>query len=141
MIKGVDHIGVSIVFFCHDVKGRFLMAKRGINTRDEHGCWDPGGGALEYGEHVEDALVREVYEEYGVIIYAHQFLGYRDVHRDGSHWIALDFRCNVSEEAVNNEPHKHDKIGWFNLNNLPCPLHSQFNNFIDLYKDKLPCPE
>jgi len=35
--KGVDYTGISIVCFCHDRKGNFLMQKRGNNARDENG--------------------------------------------------------------------------------------------------------
>ena len=52
MKKGVDFIGVTIVFWCHDGKGNVLLALRGPNCRDEHGTWDPGGGGLEFGDSV-----------------------------------------------------------------------------------------
>lgn len=44
LVKGVDYIGVCVVYFCHDGKGEFVMAKRSSNARDEHGRWDIGGG-------------------------------------------------------------------------------------------------
>ena len=37
------------------------------------------------------------------------------------------------EKVANGEPHKFDEIGWFTLNNLPSPLHSQLANFIEKY--------
>ena len=46
MKKGEDYIGVSVVYFCHDGKGNFVMAKRSENCRDEIGNWDIGGGGL-----------------------------------------------------------------------------------------------
>lgn len=49
MKKGEDYTGVSIVYLCHDGKGRYLLAKRSVNCRDEHGVWDCGGGGLEFG--------------------------------------------------------------------------------------------
>lgn len=64
MRKGIDCIGVTVVFFCHDGKGNFVLSKRSKNTRDEQGRWDPGGGALEIHERIEDAIRREVREEY-----------------------------------------------------------------------------
>lgn len=62
--KGIDHIGVSIVYFCHDGRGNFVMAKRSKNARDEQGRWDIGGGGLEYGQRVEENLKKEIKEEY-----------------------------------------------------------------------------
>ena len=64
MKKGEDYTGVSVVFFCHDGEGNWLLSKRSVNTRDEHGAWDPGGGGIEFGDSVEDTLGKEIKEEY-----------------------------------------------------------------------------
>lgn len=143
MKKGVDFIGVGIVFYCHDGKGNFIMSKRSKNTRDEHGRWDPGGGGIEFGESVDIALKREIKEEYCTDVIRSEFLGFRDVHRidekgNKTHWIALDFKVLVDRKKVKNGvPHQHEEIGWFRLNNLPKPTHSQFPLFIKKYQDKL----
>lgn len=142
MKQGIDCIGVVVAFFCHDGQGNFLMAKRSQNARDEWGRWDGGGGGLEYGMTVEETLRKEIAEEYCTDVIAHDFLGYRDVHRthDGqqTHWIALDFKVQVDRaKAAIGEPHKFDEIGWFRLDNLPENIHSQLPKFIELYRDKL----
>ena len=64
MQKGVDFIGVTVVYFCHDGKGNVLLSKRGKNSRDEHGTWDPGGGGVEFEDTVLDTLRKEIAEEY-----------------------------------------------------------------------------
>lgn len=51
--RGVDCIGVTCIFLCHDGNKRVLLHKRSVNCRDEHGRWDCGGGALEFGEEFE----------------------------------------------------------------------------------------
>ena len=142
MQKGFDFTGVTIVFFCHDGKGNFLLSKRGQNSRDEHGTWDPGGGALEFDENVVDTLRKEIFEEYCTDVLSYDFLGFRDVHRElggkKTHWLALDFKVLVDpSKAKNGEPHKMDEVGWFRLDNLPEPTHSQFPHFLKLYGDKL----
>ena len=142
MNKGVDHIGVCVVYFCHDGNGEFVMAKRNSNSRDEHGCWDIGGGAIELGDTVEDTILREIREEYCTDVLNFEFLGYRDVHRihDGkaTHWIALDFKVQINRDKVKiGEPHKFDEIAWFDLENLPTKTHSQFPKFLELHYDKL----
>ncbi len=143
MRKGIDHIGVSVVFFCHDGKGNFLLSKRSINSRDEHGKWDPGGGGVNFGESITSALKREIKEEYCANILEAEFLGFRDVHRVDekkrkTHWIAIDYKVLINREKVKNgEPKKNEKIGWFTLETLPAPLHSQFPFFIKKYKNKL----
>lgn len=142
MEKGLDHIGVTIVFFCHDGKGNFLLGKRGNNARDEHGRWDVGSGALEFDEKVEDALRREIREEYCTDVLSYDFLGFRDVHRElngrKTHWIALVFKALVDPSKVRNgEPDKLDEIGWFKLGHFPKPLHSQGEDFLKIFSEKL----
>lgn len=130
MKKGIDYVGVSVSFFCHDGNGNYLLQKRGMNCRDEHGRWDFGGGGLDVHDTVEETLYKEVKEEYGADIISYESMGYRDVHRehDGvkTHWLALYFKVLVDRaQVVNGEPHKFDEIGWFRLDALPDPLHSQ----------------
>ena len=142
MKKGEDYTGVTVVYFCHDGRGNFLLNKRSNNCRDEHGTWDPGGGGLEFGETVESTLRKEIMEEYCTDVIGYEFLGYRDVHREHNgkktHWIALDFKVLIDRDKVaNGEPHKFDAIEWFTLDKLPKPLHSQFPKFLDLYKGKI----
>ena len=142
MQKGVDYTGVTIVYFCHDGNGNVVLNKRGANCRDERGRWDCGGGGLDFGLTVEETLRKEIKEEYCTDVLGNEFLGYRDVHREHeggkTHWIALDFKVLVDKEKVaNGEPHKFDSVAWFRMDQLPEGLHSQFPNFLELYRDKL----
>lgn len=142
MKKGEDFIGVAVVFLCHDGKGNILLSKRSANCRDEFGRWDPGGGALEFGDTVEETLRKEIEQEYCTTILAEEFLGFRDVHRthEGkkTHWIALDFKVLVDRDKVKNgEPEKFDAVEWFRLDALPTPLHSQFPYFLKKYEGRL----
>ncbi len=142
MKKGEDYTGVTIVYFCHDGNGNFLLSKRSENCRDEHETWDPGGGGLEFSDTVENTLRKEIKEEYCTDILAYDFLGFRDVHREHNgkktHWIALDFKVLIDRQGVKNgEPHKFTEIKWFTRDTLPKPLHSQFPFFLEKYKNKL----
>ena len=142
MKRGEDYTGVAVVYFCHDGKGNFLLNKRGVNCRDEHGTWDPGGGGIEFGDTVENSLRKEIKEEYCTDVIEYEFLGFRDVHREHNgkktHWISLDFKVLVDRNKVGNgEPHKFEEVEWFTLNNLPTPLHSQFPTFLKLHKLRL----
>ena len=62
MKKGIDYIGVGVGAVIEDKEGRVFLAKRGSEARNERGKWEFPGGALEFGERLEEALVREVME-------------------------------------------------------------------------------
>ena len=127
---------VSCVFICHDGDGRILLARRGAGARDEAGTWDTGAGGIEFGETFEEAVAREVHEEYMTTARAIETIGVRNVLRDGgaSHWVAVIFAVEVDPAAVTlGEPHKFDELGWFTRDGLPHPLHSQTAAGLDIY--------
>lgn len=143
MKKGIECIGISVVYYCHDGAGNVLMAKRSKNARDEIGRWDIGGGAVEFSENIEETVKKEIKEEYSTDVLKLEFLGFRDVHREQggveTHWIALDFKVLVDRsQAKIGEPHKFDDMGWFTLGALPSPVHSQIPAFLEKYKEALP---
>ena len=142
MQKGIDYIAITVSYMCHDGKGNFLLNKRSVNCRDEHGCWDFGGGGLDFGETVEENLRKELKEEYCVEPVSFEFLGYLDLFRemDGkkTHWLSLEFLVEVDRTKVQNgEPHKFDELAWFRLDALPTPAHSTQKLLLETFKDKL----
>ncbi len=142
MQKGIDCIGITVSYMCHDGKGNFLLNKRSKNCRDEHGAWDFGGGSLDFGDTVEATLKKEIKEEYCVEPIEYEFLGYYDLFRENNgaktHWLSLEFLVKVDREKVQNgEPHKFDEIGWFKLNDLPKPPHSSQKYLLERFKNKL----
>lgn len=142
MKKGFDYIGNCVCFYCHDGKGNYMLHRRGEGCRDEVGVWDFGGGGIKFGESIEQAVIREVGEEYGVTPIKIEELGYSDIFRTigdkESHWIAFRFKVLVDRDrVVNNEPEKHSDLGWFKITDLPSPLHSQIPHELERFKDKL----
>lgn len=137
--KGVSFTGITVVFLCHDGNGNLLLTKRSKQTRDEHGRWDPGGGSVKHGQSIEENLLREVKEEYNATPIDTEFIGYFDAFRSSkeglpTHWLALCFAVQLDPEEVRiNEPHKVDDFGWFSLDDLPSPMHSQFGKFMQLH--------
>lgn len=128
---------VSCVFVCHDGAGRILLARRGAGARDEPGAWDTGAGALEHGETFEDAVRREVREEYSADALAIETLGVRNILRGDpvSHWVAVVFAVEVAPARVAiGEPHKFDALDWFAPDLLPEPRHSQLGETIALFR-------
>ncbi len=144
MEKGVDYIGVSVCYFCHDGKGKFIMGKRSDNARDEHSKWDIGAGGVEITDSIEETLKKEIKEEYCTEVLSFEFLGFRDIFRNHfgtkTHWLALDYKVLVDPTMVNNgEPHKMDEVKWFNLSDLPseAEMHSQWSIFLNKYRERL----
>ncbi len=130
--RGIDHIGISASFVVHDGKGNVLLQKRGSNARDEHGRWDVGGGAIEFGESIDEAVRREIKEELCCDVKDIEFLTVYDAHREHNghktHWIAIIHAVQVNPKEVRiGEPDKIVELGWFTSSTLPSPLHSQFH--------------
>ena len=129
--RGIDHIGISASFIIHDGKGNVLLQKRGPRARDENGRWDVGGGAIEFGESIDEAVRREVQEELCVEPIDIQFLtvyeAFREHNGAKTHWIAIMHAVQVDPSQVKiGEPEKIEELGWFTSSELPSPLHSQF---------------
>ncbi len=79
---------VSVAAAVVDDSGRVLAVRR----RDD-GQWEPPGGVLELGETIEEGVVREVYEETGLVVAPDRLTG---VYKNMRHKIiALVFRCRV----------------------------------------------
>ena len=139
--RGIDYIGVTVSFICHDGNGKVLMHRRSKNCRDEQGNWDNGGGALEFGEGFEQGVVREIKEEYGADATDLQLVAARNILRKNgdtpTHWVNLFYVAKVDPmQAKINEPEKMDDIGWFTPENLPQPLHSQAQAGFDMVKQR-----
>jgi 8-oxo-dGTP pyrophosphatase MutT (NUDIX family) len=129
---------VSCVFVCHDAAGRVLLARRGAGARDEPGTWDTGAGALEHGETFEEAVTREVREEYTATPLSIEPIGVRNILRGTapvSHWVAVVFAVEIDPaQAAVGEPHKFDALGWFPADEPPDPHHSQLPATLDLFR-------
>ncbi|RLE58684.1 MAG: ADP-ribose pyrophosphatase [Thermoprotei archaeon] len=98
--------------------GKILLVKRGKDPFK--GKYALPGGFVEYGEKVEDAIIREVLEETNVRVKIRDLLGvYSDPDRDPrGHVISIAFLL----EYVSGDPTGGDdaiEAGWFDINNLP----------------------
>ena len=124
-----------VVFFCHDGHGNYVLHVRSPACRDEQGRWCPGGGTIEWGETAEQAVIREVSEEYGAIASEIQFLGHRELIDERRHIISLDHRVLVDPSMVRlMEPAMATDIGWFRISALPSPLNSAVPMALSRYK-------
>jgi 8-oxo-dGTP diphosphatase len=103
-------------------QGRVLLVKRARPPLQAQ--WSIPGGALEIGELVRDAVVREVREETGLAVEPGELLGVYDrIVRDGQqrvqyHYVLIDFLCR----RVAGEPAAADdaaEVRWFTPEEIP----------------------
>ncbi len=66
MKKGIDYIGVSGGAMIFNDKCELFLSKRSQKAKNERGTWETPGGSVDFGETLEDAVKREMKEEYDV---------------------------------------------------------------------------
>jgi mutator protein MutT len=122
MKKGIDYIGVGCGAVILNDDNKVFLARRGREARNERHKWEFPGGSVEFGELLEDALVREVMEEYGFEIEVEELLDVVDhiIPEEKQHWVSPTFLCRCKRGTPSiREPHKCEAIGWFPLDRLP----------------------
>ncbi len=124
--KAVDYIGVSVGAIIFNNKGEIFLSKRSQLATNEKGCWETPGGSVEFWEKLEDAVKREIKEEYGIDIEIIEQLPSVNhlIPHEKQHWIASPFvaKFKNGQRPKIMESHKCDGIGWFSLEKLPSPL-------------------
>jgi len=140
--RGEDYIGVTVVFYCHDGQGRFLLHRRSENCRDEQGRWDCGGGSMEHGETFDQAVRREVIEEYCTDPISIEFVAVDNIHRENNgkatHWVAAVHLVEVDPNQVDNgDPVKIEDLQWFEPDQFPKPQHSVLEHHFTFVKNHL----
>ena len=122
MKKGTDYIGVGVGAVIFNSDGKVFLAKRGREARNESGRWEFPGGGVEFGETLEQALVREVMEEYGIAIEVQALFDVVNhiIPREKQHWVSPTYLCRIKcGTPCIREPNKCDEIGWYNLREIP----------------------
>lgn len=142
MEPGLDYIGVNVGFICHDGNGKVLLHLRSDTCRDEHNTWDAGGGQVEFGETLRDALMREVREEYGCEPLEVRHIAQLDLLREHvgkkTHWLANIFAVRVDPEQVRvMEPDRNLGNQWYTLDGLPEPLHTVLRKVFGEFKEQI----
>ena len=138
--RGIDFIGVTVAFFCHDGKGNLLYHWRSEKCRDEQNRWDVGAGSMEFGETFEESVRREIHEEYGVdpielsLVRANNVL--RQHNGKPTHWICIIFVAKVDPtKVILGEPEKMTKLEWFPINTPPSPRHSMIDEHLKIVRE------
>jgi 8-oxo-dGTP diphosphatase len=105
-----------------DNDDRVLILRR-QNTSHASGEWCLPGGKVDYGETVEQSIVKEILEETSLVCAASRFLFYQDslpMKQAGMHCINLYFECVVEGEIrLNDESSEFAWIGPADLARYP----------------------
>lgn len=109
-IRPLFQVGVTAVIF--DQENRIFLGK---STYQRFHPWGMPGGGLEYGEHAEEAVVREVLEETSLVVKLEKLLLVRTFAPDK---FILYYLCSVQDGAF--QPSDEvSEAGYFSPNNLP----------------------
>jgi ADP-ribose pyrophosphatase YjhB (NUDIX family) len=98
---------------------KVLLVKRAIEPH--HSTWNLPGGFVEYGEHPEETVVREIKEETGLkavnpkLIEVFQSI---DDPRAPGHLIFF-YKVKVEGKTENTDNKENQGINWFSLDKLP----------------------
>lgn len=97
---------------------------------------------MEYGETFEEAVRREIMEEYCVEAEEVRQVTAVNVLREheGSqtHWIAVLHAVKVNPKGIMiGEPNKMDEIGWFHPDEFPEERHSMLDRHFNEVKDHI----
>jgi 8-oxo-dGTP diphosphatase len=119
----MKNLGAGI-FFISDNSVLLLKNKRGI--------WEIPGGKRDKGEKSLAAARRETAEECGKcpsfkLIGNYIFQNKRNKYKVFYVLIDKKFKCEISEE--------HSDYGWFDIKNLPQPLHKKVAGAFDFLKE------
>ncbi|MBO6558812.1 MAG: NUDIX domain-containing protein [Pseudomonadales bacterium] len=87
--------------------GKMLLCRLSENVRKYQGWWTLPGGGLEFGEHPEEGMIREVEEETGLIVRATSLLGINSFtiagEQDDFHSIQIIYSTEVVGGELRNE--------------------------------------
>ena len=139
MKKGIDFIGVGVGALIFNSEGKVFLARRGPKARNESGKWDFPGGSVEFGEKIEDAIKREIKEEFDMDIEVLELLDVCNhiIKDEGQHWVSPSFIARrVGGEPRIVEPQKNSEIGWFSLDSIPTPMTLTSQHNYKNYKKK-----
>ncbi len=113
MSKKIPRITVDAII---DYNNGFVLVKR--KHSPEKGKWALPGGHLEFGESLEQAVVREIREETSLkLVNCHQFKAYSDPARDPrGHYITMVFTCEAEGILKSGDDASEAKV--FSMNEI-----------------------
>jgi len=109
-------------------RNKVLLVKR---NRDPHkNTWNLPAGFVEYREHPEAALRREIKEETGLVVTRARFINFIESDEDprSPGHLVFFYYVSATGKIRNNDPNENKEVAWFDINNLPeigWPTHQE----------------
>lgn len=105
-----------------------------VKTHKWRGNYTIPGGHVELGEHLEEALKREIWEETGLELIkskflCHQELVYDECFWEQKHFIFFDFVCRVDgvDVQLNEEAQEYTWVDLNEIHNYPIDSYLQYS--------------
>lgn len=121
-------VGVGVIVI-RDRK--FLVGLR--NGAHGSGTWAPPGGHIEWMETAENAGIREVREETGLIINNLRVIGITNDFfiEDNKHYVTVYLATEyvIGEHQIL-EPEKFSQLKWVDMSSIPKPMFLTWNNLV-----------
>lgn len=120
-----------------DERGRVLLLKRSMNSKNNRGKWDLPGGKVDAGESFTEALLREVDEETTIKVSLRKVVGAAesDLPDRKVAYIIMEGRLLSGRVHLSDE---HDDFAWVDCSELPAmDVCQQFRDFLELYGGKI----
>jgi 8-oxo-dGTP diphosphatase len=108
---------VSVYAVLRNEKGEFLLLRRSENSHSNPGKWDLPGGKLIRGEPLEEAVVREVWEETGISIVHGEIAGYATFELPEKKVIAVVYNEGYIIADIKLS-HEHTEYIWSSLDSI-----------------------
>ena len=134
MKAGESYIGVGLGIIIVNDNNEILLMKRGAKCKNEVGAWALVGGSLDFGETLEQGIIREVQEEIGAVVALDQQLPAFNhiLKNENQHWITNVFIGHITQgKPTIMEPEKCEELKWFSVNTLPTPIAKMSQTAID----------
>lgn len=99
-----QHVHIGAYALCRDPSNRLLLVRATAGLEDG-GLWTMPGGGIEWGEHPDAALLRELEEETGLAdikahrvtaVYSHAYKGRVDWQGDPVHHIGIVYEVDLA---------------------------------------------
>lgn len=117
-----------------------------LQKRKDNGCWSYHGGCLELGESLEEAAMRELFEETGLRaksmelynVFSGPELHYTYPHGDEVYVVDHVYLCSDFEGKLVAEASEVLELKWFKFTDIPEKLSKPTEKIIrDFVKEKL----